>query len=145
MQPGSEFKCALTGGAAGTIVDSTVLDIPMDYASSKLGISLGAGAFLICSQRVSVVALLRELMHFFSVESCGKCVPCRVGTVRAFEILSGMTSGKGQKGNIEELKTLSQNLLVASFCGLGQAVSIPIDTAIKNFAAEFLQAEHQDL
>jgi len=120
-----------------------LLDVPMDYASSKAGISLGAGAFLICDQRVSVVALLQELMHFFRVESCGKCVPCRAGTARAFEILTGMASGKGQKGNIEELKALSLNILVASFCGLGQAVSIPIDTALNNFAAEFSQAEQQ--
>ncbi len=141
MLPGSEFKCALTGGAAGTIVDAGLLDTPMDYASSKAGISLGAGAFLVCDTRVSVPALLRELMHFFSVESCGKCVPCRVGSERAFEILTAMTQGKGQKGNVEELKALSQNLLAASFCGLGQAISIPIDTALKNFAEEFAAAE----
>jgi NADH:ubiquinone oxidoreductase subunit F (NADH-binding)/NADH:ubiquinone oxidoreductase subunit E len=143
MLPGSEFKCALAGGAAGTIVDSSLLDIPIDYASNKAGISLGAGAYLVCDQRVSVVALLLELMHFFSAESCGKCVPCRIGATRAFEILTGMASGKGQKGNIEELKALALNMLVASFCGLGQAVSIPIDTALKNFTAEFSQAENQ--
>jgi NADH:ubiquinone oxidoreductase subunit F (NADH-binding)/NADH:ubiquinone oxidoreductase subunit E len=143
MLPGSEFKCALTGGAAGTIVDSHLLDVPMDYASSKAGISLGAGAFLVCDQRVSVPALLRELMHFFSVESCGKCVPCRAGSERAFEILTAMTQGKGRNGNVEELKALAQNLLAASFCGLGQAISIPIDTALKNFAEEFAAAERR--
>jgi NADH:ubiquinone oxidoreductase subunit F (NADH-binding)/NADH:ubiquinone oxidoreductase subunit E len=141
MLPGSTFKCALTGGAAGTIVDSSLLDIPLDYASSKNGISLGAGAFLICDQRVSVPALLRELMHFFSVESCGKCVPCRVGSERAYEILTSMTKSKGKKGNIDELRKLSINLLVASFCGLGQAISIPIDTALKNFEEEFIVLE----
>jgi NADH:ubiquinone oxidoreductase subunit F (NADH-binding) len=141
MLAGSEFKCALTGGAAGTIVNSTLLDVPMDYASSKTGISIGAGAFLVCDQRVSVPGLLRELLHFFSVESCGKCVPCRAGSERAFEILTAMTQGKGRKGNVEELKTLSQNLMIASFCGLGQAISIPIDTALKNFTGEFTAAE----
>ena len=124
-------------------MDSSLLDIPMDYASSKAGISIGAGAYLICDLRVSVVALLLELMHFFSVESCGKCIPCRAGTTRAFEILTGMANSKGQKGNIDELKALSLNMLVASFCGLGQAVSIPMDTAMKNFAEEFSQAEHE--
>lgn len=141
MLPGSEFKCALTGGAAGTIVDSHLLDVPMDYASSRAGISIGAGAFLVCDQRVSVPALLRELLHFFSVESCGKCVPCRAGSERAFEILTAMTQGKGRVGNVEELKALSQNLMAASFCGLGQAISIPIDSALKNFAEEFAAAE----
>lgn len=141
MLPGSEFKCALTGGAAGTIVDSSLLDTPIDYASTKAGISLGAGGMMICDQRVSVTSLLRELMRFFSVESCGKCVPCRVGTARAFEILISMKEGKVQKGNVDELKALAQNLLVASFCGLGQAVSIPMDTAMKNFGKEFAEAE----
>lgn len=141
MLPGSEFKCALTGGAAGTIVDSSLLDVPMDYASSKAGISIGAGAFLICDQRVSTPALLRELMHFFSVESCGKCVPCRAGSERALDILTAMIQGKGRKGNVEELKAVSQNLMIASFCGLGQAISIPIDTALKNFTDEFITLE----
>ena len=143
MPPGSKFKCALTGGAAGTIVDSHLLDVPMDYASSKAGISIGAGAFLVCDQRVSVPALLRELLHFFSVESCGKCVPCRAGSERAFEILTAMTQGKGRIGNVDELKALSQNLMAASFCGLGQAISIPIDSALKNFTGEFAIAEER--
>ena len=73
MLPGSQFAFALTGGAAGTIVSSNLLDIPIDYASAAKGISLGAGAFLICDQSVSVVAFLRELLRFFTIESCGKC------------------------------------------------------------------------
>ncbi len=83
MPPGSKFKFALTGGAAGTIVGGNLLDVPLDYASTQKGISLGAGAFLICDGSVSVVAMLRELLHFFAAESCGKCTPCRVGTWRA--------------------------------------------------------------
>lgn len=141
MLAGSKFKCALTGGAAGTIVNESLLDTPLDYASAKLGISLGAGAFLVCDQRVSVVALLRELLHFFSKESCGKCVPCRVGSERAFEILTAMTNGRSQESDVTELQTLSQAMLAASFCGLGQAISVPMDTALKNFSSEFIQAE----
>ncbi len=87
MLPGSAFNLALTGGAAGTIVSSSLLDTPVDYASASKGISLGAGAFLVCDQRVSPVNLLRELLHFFTVESCGKCTPCRLGTYRSLEIL----------------------------------------------------------
>jgi len=140
MLPGSEFKCALTGGAAGTIVDEKMLDVPLDYASSRKGISLGAGAFLICDHSVSVVALLRELLRFFAAETCGKCVPCRVGTTRSFEILSRMTEGNGLTDDVTELKALSDNMLVASFCGLGQAVSIPMNSAMANFADEFAKA-----
>ena len=87
------------------------------------------------------MAFLRELLHFFAAESCGKCTPCRVGTWRAFEILSRMAESKGQKGDVDELKALSENLLLASFCGLGQAVPIPMNSALSNFAEEFEKAE----
>ena len=97
---------------------------------------------MICDQSVSPVALLCELLHFFAVESCGKCTPCRVGTHRAHEILSQMVEGKGQDGNLTELKALSDNMLLASFCALGQSVPIPINSAMKNFAEEFEKAEH---
>lgn len=141
MRPGSEFKFALTGGAAGTIVSPSLMDIPIDYASSQSGIGLGAGAFLICDQTVSVVAFLRELLHFFAAESCGKCTPCRVGTWRAHEILKDMASGKGRKGHVDELRALAENMQLASFCGLGQSVPIPMNSALSRFTAEFTAAE----
>ena len=137
MLQGSTFKFALTGGAAGTMVNSDFLDIPLDYSSSQKGISLGAGAFLICDQRVSTVAFLRELLHFFSVESCGKCTPCRVGTWRAYNLLCRMAEGDITTTEVEELKALSENMLLASFCGLGQSVPIPVNSTLANFAAEF--------
>ena len=130
---GSTFNFALTGGAAGTFVDASKMDIPLDFSSSQKGISLGAGAFLICDQRVSPIALLRELLHFFAQESCGKCTPCRVGTWRAYELLKCMSSGDMSNENVNELKAISRNLELASFCGLGQSVSIPINSAISIF------------
>ncbi len=141
MQEGSTFQFALCGGAAGTIVNGSLLDVPIDYASSQKGISLGAGAFLVCDQTVSPVAFLRELLHFFAVESCGKCTPCRVGTWRSAEILTRMAIGMGQPGDMAELQALSDNMLLASFCGLGQSVPIPMNSAMKNFAAAFEKAE----
>jgi NADH:ubiquinone oxidoreductase subunit F (NADH-binding)/NADH:ubiquinone oxidoreductase subunit E len=142
MLKGSKFKFALTGGAAGTVVGPGLLDVPIDYTSGpQKGIGLGAGAFLVCDQRVSLVAFLRELLHFFAAESCGKCTPCRVGTWRAHEILVRMADGRGQKDDVNELKALSENMLLASFCGLGQSVPIPMDSAMNNFAAEFTLAE----
>jgi NADH:ubiquinone oxidoreductase subunit F (NADH-binding)/NADH:ubiquinone oxidoreductase subunit E len=138
---GSNFQFALCGGAAGTIVDESLLDIPIDFASSQKGISLGAGSFLVCDQNVSPVAFLRELLHFFAVESCGKCTPCRVGTWRSLEILKRMANGGGQKGDVAELKALSENMLLASFCGLGQSVPIPMNSAMKHFEADFASAE----
>lgn len=137
LRSGSKFHFALCGGAAGTIVDKSLLDTPIDYTSAEKGISLGAGAFLVCDERVSPVAMLRELMHFFSVESCGKCTPCRGGTTRAYELLSRIADGQGEKGDIQELVTLAEVMQVASFCGLGQSVNLPVKSALAHFGEIF--------
>ncbi|HSB00528.1 MAG TPA: NADH-ubiquinone oxidoreductase-F iron-sulfur binding region domain-containing protein [Anaerolineales bacterium] len=141
MLPGSQFGFALCGGAAGTIVNESLLDTPIDFSSAQKGISLGAGSFLVCDQNVSPVAFLRELLHFFAAESCGKCTPCRVGTWRALEILNRMAAGKGVKGDTEELQSLAALMQDSSFCGLGQAVPIPMRSALTHFGAEFVKAE----
>jgi len=141
MRPGSTFNFALTGGAAGTIVSQALLDIPIDYASGAKGVSLGAGAFLICDQRVFPVAFLRELLHFFTAESCGKCTPCRVGTYRSHEILSRMAVGEGKPGDVDELYALAEVMFDSSFCGLGQSVPIPMRSALSQFNQIFKEAE----
>jgi NADH-quinone oxidoreductase subunit F len=143
MRPGSSFHFALTGGAAGTIVSEKFLDIPIDYASGAKGISLGAGAFLICDQRVSPVRFLSNLLNFFRHESCGKCTPCRVGTFRAHEILENMVQDKGNPGDVGELRRLAEVMFDASFCGLGQSVPIPMRSALDNFMDEFAAVERQ--
>ena len=137
MQPGSEFHFALTGGAAGTIVPSDLLDVPIDYDSQKRGVSLGAGAFLICDQTVSPVALLRELLHFFEVESCGKCTPCRVGTRQAREVLDRLVAREGTQEDIRKLDQLAETLEKTSFCGLGQSAAWPIKSALVHFGDAF--------
>lgn len=158
MLPGSHFNFALCGGAAGTLVPPALMDSHIDYSSGPLKgvtrdikamekrwtqvISMGAGSFLICDRSVSPVAFLRELLHFFAVESCGKCTPCRVGTWRSLEILDRMTSGKGQKGDTDELATLAALMQDSSFCGLGQSVAIPIKSALTHFGSEFEKAEN---
>ncbi len=137
MKDGSTFHFALTGGAAGTIVPESLLDIPIDYSSAAKGVSLGAGAFLICDQNTSPIALLRELLHFFEVESCGKCTPCRDGTHEARMILDRMLSGDRREGDVDRLTELADVMQVASFCGLGQSVAIPMKSALKYFASDF--------
>jgi NADH:ubiquinone oxidoreductase subunit F (NADH-binding)/NADH:ubiquinone oxidoreductase subunit E len=157
LRPGSTFNFALTGGAAGTIVPPHLLDVPIDYASGAAGVSLsparavarhdggpgthgvalGAGAFLICDQTVSVVALLRELLHFFEVESCGKCTPCRIGTRQARIILDRLLAGEAQPDEVKELAQLAEVLQTTSFCGLGQSAAIPLKSALEHFAPAF--------
>jgi NADH:ubiquinone oxidoreductase subunit F (NADH-binding)/NADH:ubiquinone oxidoreductase subunit E len=137
LRNGSKFHFVLCGGAAGTIVDESMLDTPIDYSSSGKGISLGAGAFLVCDERVSPVAMLRELMNFFAVESCGKCTPCREGTRRAYKLLVRLAEGGGQQNDLEELTQLASVMQTASFCGLGQSVYLPITSALRHFNNEF--------
>jgi NADH:ubiquinone oxidoreductase subunit F (NADH-binding)/NADH:ubiquinone oxidoreductase subunit E len=142
MRPGSTFHFALAGGAAGTMVPAALLDVPIDYASAAQGVMLGAGAFLICDQSVSPVAMLRELMHFFAAESCGKCTPCRIGTIQARQILDRMVAGAGQPADVAALTALAEVLEQASFCGLGQSAAWPITSALRHFGAAFDTASH---
>jgi NADH:ubiquinone oxidoreductase subunit F (NADH-binding) len=116
-------------------------DVPVDYGSAAKGVSLGGGAFLVCDKSASPVAFLRELLHFFAVESCGKCTPCRVGTWRSLQILDRMAVGQGWKGDTAELSTLATLMQVSSFCGLGQSVAIPMLSALKHFGPAFADAE----
>jgi NADH:ubiquinone oxidoreductase subunit F (NADH-binding) len=141
MLAGSQFNFALTGGAAGTIVSSELLDLPIDYASTAKGIALGAGAFLVCDQTVSPVAFLRELLHFFTAESCGKCTPCRIGTSESLDILRRLADSSGQSGDVQRLLSLADVMQVASFCGLGQSVAIPVKSALHHFADAFNAGE----
>lgn len=141
MREGSAFQFALTGGAAGTFVPPTLMNVPIDYTSVAKGVALGAGAFLICDKSVSPVALLANLLFFFMDESCGKCTPCRVGTYRAYSILERMKKGHGWFGDIDELKSLSDVMFNSSFCGLGQSVPTPINSALLHFPDKFVEIE----
>lgn len=141
LMPDSQFNFALTGGAAGTLVPPALLDVPLDYASAAQGVALGAGAVLVCDQSVSPIALARELFHFFKVESCGKCTPCRLGTMEAHTILERLSNGQGRAGDVLELTRLADQLQTASFCGLGQSAALPLQSALKHFGELFEAAE----
>jgi NADP-reducing hydrogenase subunit HndC len=89
MKNNATLKLVQTGGSSGSIIPASLQDTPMDFDSfSKAGVSLGSGALLICDETNCVVDLARVLMQFFRFESCGKCTPCRIGTQRAYEILT---------------------------------------------------------
>jgi NADH:ubiquinone oxidoreductase subunit F (NADH-binding) len=113
------------------------MDTPIDYASAGKGISLGAGAFLVCDEKVSPVAMLRELLHFFMVESCGKCTPCREGTQRSYEILVRLSEGRGLDSDLDDLNNISDAMQEASFCGLGQSAHLPVKSALAAFGEAF--------
>jgi NADP-reducing hydrogenase subunit HndC len=137
MPPGSTFKLAQTGGSSGSIIPASLQDTPMDFESfRKAGVSLGSGALLICDEHTCALDLAVTLMKFFQFESCGKCTPCRVGTARAYKILTDIQKGKGKPQDLETLTQLAGEMEYASNCGLGQTASVPIRDTLRHFRAE---------
>ena len=141
MRDGSSFHFALTGGAAGTLVPPALLDVPMDYDSASQGVALGSGGMLVCDQTVSPLRILRELVRFFELESCGKCTPCRIGTYEARKILDRMLDGDAFSGDRERLAALARLLQDTSLCGLGASVNKPVQSALQHFS-EYFSASH---
>ncbi|MFZ3071393.1 MAG: NADH-quinone oxidoreductase subunit NuoF [Anaerolineaceae bacterium] len=136
MSEGS-FKLAQTGGSSGSIIPASLQDTPMDFASyAKAGVSLGSGALLICNEDVCVVDLAKVLLNFFRAECCGKCGPCRIGTQRAYEILTNISEGVGTMHDLEDLREISRQLNELSNCGLGQTAGTPIRDILNHFLAE---------
>lgn len=137
MKNGSTFKLAQTGGSSGSIIPASLQDTPMDFESfRRAGVSLGSGALLICDESTCVVDLTKVLLQFFRFESCGKCTPCRVGTQRCFEILTGITEGRGQLADLDRLLELAIEMDRTSNCGLGQTAGVPIRDILRHFRAE---------
>ena len=137
MKNGKSFKMAQTGGSSGSIIPASLQDTPMDFDSfARAGVSLGSGALLICDEDTCVVDLAQALMNFFRRESCGKCTPCRVGTLRAYQILTRISEGQGEMRDLDELQSLSDNLALLSNCGLGQTAGTPLRDILAHFRAE---------
>ncbi len=134
---GSRFKAALSGGAAGLCVPASLLDVPIDFSSGKQGVALGSGAMLILDESVHVPTLLAWLLHFFEVESCGKCTPCREGTREVRLICERIARGEARPEDVAELRRLAHLMNLTSLCGLGQSVAWPLESALRHFGEEF--------
>lgn len=144
MKQGKPFKLAQTGGSAGAIIDASFLDVPMDFAElAARGGGLGSGALLIAGPDTCVVDLAHVLLRFFASESCGKCVPCRIGTTRAKEILARLADARATLDDIHQLERIANNMQAAAFCGLGQAAAVPILTGLRFFRNEFVAHAEQ--
>ena len=137
MKGGAAFKLAQTGGSSGSIVPASLQDTPMDFDSlTRAGVSLGSGALLVCDGDTCVVDLAKALLNFFRVESCGKCVPCRIGTQRAYQILNSVSEGTAKMDDLTDLLSLADGLVGYSNCGLGQTAAVPVRDILKHFRAE---------
>ena len=135
---GREFKAAQMGGPSGGCVSAEYLDLPIDYDSvQKVGAIMGSGGLIVMDEDTCVVDVARFFIDFVQKESCGKCVPCRIGTKRMFEILTRITEGQGELEDIEKLNELGEMIKKSSLCGLGQTAPNPVLSTIRYFRDEY--------
>lgn len=138
MREKKKFKAVQIGGPSGGCITQDNLNVSTDYESlTKLGAIMGSGGFIAMNEDTCMVDTARYFMDFIKDESCGKCLPCRVGTKRMLEILERITQGEGEEGDIELLLELGDTIKESAMCGLGQTAPNPVISAIKNFREEF--------
>jgi len=124
-------KAILLGGAAGSFVAPDVTDLPLTVEGTRAaGATLGSGVVMVFDDSDDLGAVLRRISAFFRHESCGQCVPCRVGTVRQDEIVTRLTLGKRREGDEALLRDVGVAMRDASICGLGQTAWNAIESAI---------------
>ncbi|WP_099188238.1 NADH-quinone oxidoreductase subunit NuoF [Tepidibacter mesophilus] len=133
-----KFKAVQTGGPSGGCLTDEYLDTPIDYDSlTALGSMMGSGGMIILDEDNCMVDIAKFFLEFTVEESCGKCPPCRIGTKRMLEILEKITEGKGERGDIEKLEKLAENIKTSALCGLGQTAPNPVLSTIKRFRHEY--------
>ena len=134
-----EFKAVQTGGPSGGCLGKEFLDTPIDYENlAAAGSIMGSGGLIVIDKDTCIVDTAKYFLSFTQAESCGKCVPCRIGTRHLVNILAKICQGKGEIGDMAKLEHLSGAIKGASLCGLGQTAPNPVLTALKYFREEFL-------
>ncbi|MCL4457628.1 MAG: NADH-quinone oxidoreductase subunit NuoF [Nitrospirae bacterium] len=138
IENGKALKAVQTGGPSGGCITTDMLDITMDYESlARVGSIVGSGGMIVLDEDDCMVNVAKYFLQFTQSESCGKCVPCRIGTKRLLEIMDRITKGAGRQGDIELLEKLSSDIKAASLCGLGQTAPNPVLSTIKYFREEY--------
>jgi len=133
-----KFKAVQMGGPSGGCVPEEHLDLPVDYGSLEaIGAIMGSGGMVVMDEDTCMVDTARYFLAFTQVESCGKCVPCRLGTKRMLEILTRITEGQGTEGDIELLIELAEGVRDSALCGLGQTCPNPVLTTVRYFLNEY--------
>ena len=135
---GRQFKAAQTGGPSGGCIPAEFLDTPVAYASlAKIGSIMGSGGLIVMDETSCMVDVAKFFMEFCMDESCGKCIPCRAGTVQLHDILLRMTRGEAVAGDLELLQEMCELLRETSLCGLGQTAPNPVLSTLKYFRQEY--------
>jgi NADH-quinone oxidoreductase subunit F len=132
------FKAVQLGGPSGGCLPDDLIDIPVDYESiNKTGAIMGSGGMVVMDDRSCMVDIARFFLSFTVAESCGKCVPCRIGLKRMLEILELITEGKGKYEHLEFLKEMGEIIIDTALCGLGNTAPNPVITTLQYFRDEY--------
>jgi NADH-quinone oxidoreductase subunit F len=135
---GKRFKAVQTGGPSGGCLPASMLNSPVDYETlAKAGSIMGSGGMVVMDEDNCMVDVARYFIAFTQSESCGKCVPCRLGTKQMLAILEDITGGRGKLEDIDLLLSLGEQVKSGSLCGLGQTTPNPILTTIRYFRDEY--------
>ena len=136
---GRAFKAAQTGGPSGGCVPASFRDLPVDFESLRqAGSIMGSGGLIAMDEGVSMPEVARFYMDFSQDESCGKCTPCRVGTLEMHRLLERICAGEGSHRDLELLEQLSRTVRETSLCGLGQSAPNPVASTLEHFRDEYL-------
>ena len=136
--PNGRFKAAQTGGPSGGCIPEQFLDSPVDYESlAAIGSIMGSGGLIVMDESSCMVDVARFFMEFCMDESCGKCIPCRAGTVEMHDILHRMTRGEAGDHDLAMLEELAGLLRETSLCGLGQTAPNPVMSTLRYFRSEY--------
>jgi NADH-quinone oxidoreductase subunit F len=137
---GKAFKAAQTGGPSGGCIPAKYLNSALDYESLKaLGSIMGSGGLIVLDEDSCMVNMAKYFLEFSLEESCGQCVPCRVGLKQMYDMLEKITNGSGTMADLEKLEQLAYTVRATSLCGLGQAAPNPVISTIKYFKHEYLE------
>jgi len=132
------FKAVQTGGPSGGCIPVQYLDTPIEYETlAKLGSIIGSGGMVVLDDSTCMVEVARYFLSFTQTESCGKCVPCRLGTKQMLEILTRFTQGKGRDEDLQTLSDIAMTVKQCSLCGLGQTCPNPVLTTLNYFRDEY--------
>jgi len=136
---GKKFKAAQTGGPSGGCIPASLMDTPIDYDNlTKMGCMMGSGGLIIMDEDTCMVDIAKFFLEFTVDESCGKCSPCRIGTVRLLEILNKITDGNGEMEDLDKLEELANYIKSASLCALGQTAPNPVLSTLRFFRDEYI-------
>ncbi|HEX7489936.1 MAG TPA: NADH-ubiquinone oxidoreductase-F iron-sulfur binding region domain-containing protein, partial [Anaeromyxobacteraceae bacterium] len=128
-----------TGGPSGGCIPAQHLDLPVDYDSlAQVGAMMGSGGLIVMDEKSCMVDVAKFFMQFCMEESCGKCIPCRAGTVQMHGLLDKITRGEASEADLTALDELSDLLKSTSLCGLGQTAPNPVVSTLRYFKNEYL-------